>query len=93
MSTSIHTPKPAKSPAENQRSRSPGGSQAQSGENLEVDNDSLQSVAGGLPDDSGDESGSRALHEVASAPNPNVGRDDVERPPREPDGRGSVEST
>jgi hypothetical protein len=43
--------------------------------------------------DAADESGNRALHAVASGPNPNVGRDDVERAvpgqPRE----GGVEST
>lgn len=44
-------------------------------------------------DDAADESGNRALHSVASGPNPNLGRDDIERvPPRGP-GEGSVEST
>jgi hypothetical protein len=41
--------------------------------------------------DAEDESGNRALHSVATGPNPNVGRDDIERPGH---GReGGVEST
>jgi hypothetical protein len=43
--------------------------------------------------EAGDESGNRALHRVASGPNPNVGRDDVERPPQDPKPKGGVEST
>jgi hypothetical protein len=44
-------------------------------------------------DEVADESGNRALHDVATGPNPNVGRDDVERPPPGRPGEGSVEST
>jgi hypothetical protein len=44
-------------------------------------------------DQAADESGNRALHSVASGPNPNVGRDDVERVPPERPGEGSIEST
>ena len=50
------------------------------------DNDSL-------PSEAGDESGNRALHSVATGPNPNLGRDDVERPPQDPGPKGGVEST
>jgi hypothetical protein len=47
------------------------------------------------PDAAADESGNRALHAVATGPNPNVGRDDddVERPPPGKTGVGSIEST
>jgi hypothetical protein len=43
-----------------------------------------------------DETGNRALHQVASGPNPNVGRgdrEDIERPTRQRDDGGGVEST
>jgi hypothetical protein len=43
-----------------------------------------------------DETGNRALHDVASGPNPNVGRgdrEDIERPTRQRDDGGGVEST
>jgi hypothetical protein len=43
-----------------------------------------------------DESGNRALHAVASGPNPNLGRgerDDIERPTRQRDDGGGIEST
>ena len=68
MSTSHRTPGRGNLPAADQPPRSPSGSQAQSVENIEADNDSLQSVAAGVP------------------------AEDVERPPREEDGPGSVES-
>ena len=44
-------------------------------------------------DEAADESGNRALHSVASGPNPNVGRVDIERVPPGAPGQGSVEST
>jgi hypothetical protein len=94
MSNSTMTPRSAKSPAANQPPRRPSGSQAQAAENIEADNDALQSVAGGpATDDAADESGNRALHSVATGSNRNVGRDDVERPPRDDDAQGSVEAT
>jgi hypothetical protein len=43
-----------------------------------------------------DESGNRALHAVAAGPNPNLGRgerDDIERPTRQRDDGGGIEST
>jgi len=43
-----------------------------------------------------DETGNRALHDVASGPNPNLGRgdrEDIERPTRQRDDGGGVEST
>jgi hypothetical protein len=44
-------------------------------------------------DEAADESGNRALHAVATGPNPNVGRNDVERASPGRPGRGGVEST
>lgn len=95
MSKSSNPSTPTKMAARpSRRPRSPSGSQAQSAENLEADNDSLRSVAAGPPaDDAADESGNRALHSVATGPNPNVGRDDIERPARDGDREDSVEST
>jgi hypothetical protein len=78
------TPPRSKSAAQSRRQRTPGAPAPHGAEG-----------AGTEPsaDEASDESGNQALQSVATAPNPNVGRDDVERVPPDRSREGSVEST